>query len=119
MEVTRVPPGRPSRTTSGTRTTGWEPLIKANVLAPSSVTFLLLPRIYLRVHTCFCVLLITAMYAYTSRVAYGSEDVIHNKPQVFFVEKKRQTKTHQYMLFPKRTESGLKILQFRALKCWI
>jgi len=26
MEVTRVPPGRPSRTTSGTRTTGWEPL---------------------------------------------------------------------------------------------
>jgi len=27
MEVTRVPPGRPSRTTSGTRTTGWEPLV--------------------------------------------------------------------------------------------
>jgi len=30
MDVTRntcVPPGRPSRTTSGTRTTGWEPLI--------------------------------------------------------------------------------------------
>jgi len=26
MEVARVPPGRPSRTTSGTRTTGWEPL---------------------------------------------------------------------------------------------
>jgi len=26
MEVTRVPPGRPSRTTGGTRTTGWEPL---------------------------------------------------------------------------------------------
>jgi len=26
MEVTRVLPGRPSRTTSGTRTTGWEPL---------------------------------------------------------------------------------------------
>jgi len=26
MEVTRVPPGRPSRTTSGTRTTGWESL---------------------------------------------------------------------------------------------
>jgi len=25
LEVTRVPPGRPSRTTSGTRTTGWEP----------------------------------------------------------------------------------------------
>jgi len=27
MEVTRVPPGRPLRTTSGTRTTGWEPLL--------------------------------------------------------------------------------------------
>jgi len=27
MEVTRVPPGRPSRTTSGTRTTDWEPLL--------------------------------------------------------------------------------------------
>jgi len=26
MEVTRVPPERPSRTTSGTRTAGWEPL---------------------------------------------------------------------------------------------
>ena len=26
MEVIRVPPGRPSRNTSGTRTTGWEPL---------------------------------------------------------------------------------------------
>jgi len=26
MEVTRVPLGRPSRSTSGTRTTGWEPL---------------------------------------------------------------------------------------------
>jgi len=25
MEVTRVPLGRPSRTTSGARTTGWEP----------------------------------------------------------------------------------------------
>jgi len=25
-EVTRVPTGRPSRTTSGTRTTGWESL---------------------------------------------------------------------------------------------
>ena len=30
MEVTRVPPGRPSRTTSGTRTTGWEPLRQTN-----------------------------------------------------------------------------------------
>jgi len=34
MEVTRVPPGIPSRTTSGTRatrgtrTTGWEPVLK-------------------------------------------------------------------------------------------
>jgi len=27
VEVTRLPPGRPSRTTSGTRTTGWEPLL--------------------------------------------------------------------------------------------
>jgi len=27
QEVTRVPPERPSRTTSGTRTTGWEPLL--------------------------------------------------------------------------------------------
>ena len=27
MEVARAPPGRPSRTTSGTRTTGWEPLV--------------------------------------------------------------------------------------------
>jgi len=27
MEVTCIPPGRPSRTTSGTRTTGWEPLL--------------------------------------------------------------------------------------------
>jgi len=27
MEVTCVPPGRPSCTTSGTRTIGWEPLI--------------------------------------------------------------------------------------------
>jgi len=27
MEVTRVPPGRPSRTTSGARTIGWEPLL--------------------------------------------------------------------------------------------
>ena len=27
MEVTRVPPGRPSCTTSGTRTTGWEPCL--------------------------------------------------------------------------------------------
>jgi len=27
MEVSRVPPRRPSRTTSGTRTTGWEPLL--------------------------------------------------------------------------------------------
>jgi len=27
MEITRVPPGRPSRTTSGTRTAGWEPLV--------------------------------------------------------------------------------------------
>jgi len=26
MEVTRLPPGRPSRSTSSTRTTGWEPL---------------------------------------------------------------------------------------------
>jgi len=26
MEVARVPPGRPSRTASGTCTTGWEPL---------------------------------------------------------------------------------------------
>jgi len=26
MEVTLVPLGRPSRTISGTRTTGWEPL---------------------------------------------------------------------------------------------
>jgi len=26
MEVTRAPPERPSRTTSGTRTTGWESL---------------------------------------------------------------------------------------------
>jgi len=26
MEVTRVPPGRPSCITSGTHTTGWEPL---------------------------------------------------------------------------------------------
>jgi len=26
MEVTRVPRGRPSRTTIGTRITGWEPL---------------------------------------------------------------------------------------------
>ena len=26
MELTHVPPGRPSRTTTGTRTTGWEPL---------------------------------------------------------------------------------------------
>ena len=26
MEVTRVPPGGLSRTTNGTRTTGWEPL---------------------------------------------------------------------------------------------
>jgi len=30
MEVTRVPPGRSSRTTSGTRTTGWEPLVYTN-----------------------------------------------------------------------------------------
>jgi len=30
MEVTRVPPGRPSCTTSGTRITGWEPLIYTN-----------------------------------------------------------------------------------------
>ena len=28
MEVTRVPLGRPSRTTSGVCTTGWEPLIE-------------------------------------------------------------------------------------------
>jgi len=28
MEVTRVQPGRPSRTTSGTRTTGWESRVK-------------------------------------------------------------------------------------------
>jgi len=28
MQVARVPPGRPSRTTSGTRTTGWEPLVQ-------------------------------------------------------------------------------------------
>jgi len=27
MEVTRVPFGRSFRTTSGTRTTGWEPLV--------------------------------------------------------------------------------------------
>jgi len=27
MEVTRVPPERPSRTTGGTRNTGWEPLL--------------------------------------------------------------------------------------------
>jgi len=27
MEVTRVPPRRPSCTTSGTRTTGWESLL--------------------------------------------------------------------------------------------
>jgi len=27
LEVIRVPLGRPSRTTSGTRTTGWEPLL--------------------------------------------------------------------------------------------
>jgi len=27
VEVTRVPPGRPSRTISGMRTTGWEPLV--------------------------------------------------------------------------------------------
>jgi len=27
MEVTRVPPGRPSRTTTGTRTRGWAPLL--------------------------------------------------------------------------------------------
>jgi len=27
MEVTCIPPGRPSRTTSGTRTAGWEPLL--------------------------------------------------------------------------------------------
>jgi len=26
-EVSRVPPERPSRTASGTRTTGWEPMI--------------------------------------------------------------------------------------------
>jgi len=30
MKVTRVPPGRPSRTTSGTRTTGWETLLYSN-----------------------------------------------------------------------------------------
>jgi len=27
MEITRVPPGRPLRTTSGTRTAGWEPMV--------------------------------------------------------------------------------------------
>jgi len=27
MEVICVPPGRPSHTTSGTHTTGWEPLV--------------------------------------------------------------------------------------------
>jgi len=27
MKVTRITPGRPSRTTGDTRTTGWEPLI--------------------------------------------------------------------------------------------
>jgi len=27
MEVIRVPAGRPSRTTSDVRTTGWEPLV--------------------------------------------------------------------------------------------
>jgi len=27
IEVSRLPPGRPSRTTSGTRTTDWEPLL--------------------------------------------------------------------------------------------
>jgi len=41
MEVTRLPPGRPSHATSGTSTTGWEPglicslsdlLVKMNVL---------------------------------------------------------------------------------------
>jgi len=30
MEVTRVPPGRPSPAPSGTRTTGWEPLVYTN-----------------------------------------------------------------------------------------
>jgi len=28
MKGTGVPPGRPSRTTSGTRTTGWESLLQ-------------------------------------------------------------------------------------------
>jgi len=35
MEVTRVPPGRPSRTTSGTRATGWEPLVYGKKSLPS------------------------------------------------------------------------------------
>jgi len=30
IEITRVPPGTPSRTTTGTRTTGWEPLMYGN-----------------------------------------------------------------------------------------
>jgi len=30
MEVAGVPPGRPSRTSSGTRTTGWGTLLYAN-----------------------------------------------------------------------------------------
>jgi len=32
MEVTHVPPERPSRTTGGARTTGWDPWFKVNRL---------------------------------------------------------------------------------------
>jgi len=37
-----------------------------------------LPRIYPRVHSCICAFLIIAIHAYSSRVACGGEDVIHN-----------------------------------------
>ena len=38
MEVTRVPPGRPSRTTTGTRTTGWEPCYTGTVAHMKNIT---------------------------------------------------------------------------------
>ena len=53
--------------------------IKINVLAPSSI-YSFSNSQYMS--SCFCVFFITAMYAYTSRVACGSEDIIHNKPSL-------------------------------------